>query len=200
MSLLAKPVGVLLNGLVLAGGRSTRMGQDKGLLNWNGKAQREHLADVLKPFCENVYISCRPDQKEQIDPEYLVMEDLYQDIGPFSGVLSAFHKDASIAWLVIACDYPGIDFSCISYLIEQRDCHKLATAYKNDADGFAEPLLSIWEPAIYPALLSSFKAGHTSLRKVLMNNDIKLVKSLAPEKLVNVNTPAEAAKIRNISR
>ena len=59
----AKPV---LNGLVLAGGKSERMGFDKSVLNWHGKAQRYYMADMLAPFCDEVFLSCRPDQ--QVEP------------------------------------------------------------------------------------------------------------------------------------
>ncbi|MEP6951744.1 MAG: NTP transferase domain-containing protein, partial [Ginsengibacter sp.] len=49
----------LLNGLVLAGGKSERMGYDKGMIVWHGREQQYYLADLLKNLCEEVYISCR---------------------------------------------------------------------------------------------------------------------------------------------
>lgn len=49
-----------VNGLVLAGGRSLRMGRDKGAIAWHGKPQREYAADMLKNLCGEVFISCRP--------------------------------------------------------------------------------------------------------------------------------------------
>ena len=53
-----------LYGLVLAGGRSTRMGQDKSLISYHGKAQREYMADLLGQWCSRTFISCRGDQVE----------------------------------------------------------------------------------------------------------------------------------------
>ena len=64
-----------LNGLVLAGGKSTRMGEDKGILQWYGKEQRYYVADMLATFCEEVFISCRPEQTNAIDKNYKVIED-----------------------------------------------------------------------------------------------------------------------------
>ena len=49
-----------LNGLVLAGGKSERMGFDKSSISWHGKEQRYHIADMLKPFCNDVFISVQP--------------------------------------------------------------------------------------------------------------------------------------------
>ncbi|MBS1503406.1 MAG: NTP transferase domain-containing protein, partial [Bacteroidetes bacterium] len=60
----------ILNGLVLAGGKSQRMGFDKGAVNWFGKEQRYYLADMMKPLCNEVFISCRDDQKSGIDIQY----------------------------------------------------------------------------------------------------------------------------------
>ena len=60
---LSKPV---LNGLVLAGGKSVRMGFDKTLIEWHGKEQRDFMADTLKGICNDVFISCRADQQQEI--------------------------------------------------------------------------------------------------------------------------------------
>ena len=56
-----------LNGLVLAGGKSQRMGEDKGQINYHGKPQREYLYDLLNGFTESTYMSCRPDQVSEFD-------------------------------------------------------------------------------------------------------------------------------------
>ena len=49
---------ISFNGLVLAGGNSTRMGYDKGAIKYYGKAHREYLADLLNGFCSKTYLSC----------------------------------------------------------------------------------------------------------------------------------------------
>src|SRR4051812_47661865 len=53
-----------LNGLVLAGGKSERMGRDKTRINWHGKEQCYYISDLLKPFCSEVFISCRHEQQQ----------------------------------------------------------------------------------------------------------------------------------------
>jgi len=54
-----------LIGLVLVGGRSARMRVDKASLIYHGKPQTKHCLDLLKPFCEKSFLSCRADQAEQ---------------------------------------------------------------------------------------------------------------------------------------
>jgi molybdopterin-guanine dinucleotide biosynthesis protein A len=189
-----KPV---LNGLVLAGGQSVRMGYDKGTVNWHGKEQRYYMADVLKEYCNDVFISCRADQKPQIDPAYNILTDTFIDLGPFGAILSAFRQNPNSAWLVVACDLPLLDENTLQYLIANRNTSSLATAYENGVDGFPEPLITVWEPKSYPVLLAFLAQGYSCPRKILINSDTNLLKAADAATLTNVNTPEDLQKIQN---
>jgi molybdopterin-guanine dinucleotide biosynthesis protein A len=111
----AKPV---LNGLVLAGGKSTRMGFDKGEVNWYGKEQRYHMADLLNKHCAEVYISCRDEEQQKgIATDYLSLPDTFTGLGPYGAILSAFRQKPIAAWLVIACDLPLVDAEVLQHLV-----------------------------------------------------------------------------------
>jgi molybdopterin-guanine dinucleotide biosynthesis protein A len=189
----AKP---MLNGLVLAGGKSQRMGFDKGAVNLFGKEQRFHIADMLKPVCNEVFISCREDQRSQIPGDYNVLTDTFIGLGPYGAILSAFRQQPDNAWLVIACDLPLLDEDTIQHLIRQRDLSKIATAFNSPYDGFPEPLITIWEPKSYPLLLAFLSQGYSCPRKVLINSDVKLLQAENPGALTNVNTPEELEKVK----
>jgi len=148
---LAKPP---LKGLVLAGGQSLRMGHDKGAVNWHGTEQRYYMADMLAEFCSDVYLSCRTEQIETFDTRYQAIEDTFTGLGPFGAILSAFRHDPNSAWLVVACDLPLLDRLALQNLVDNRDASAVATAYKNEEEGFPEPLITIWEPKAYPRLLN----------------------------------------------
>ncbi|MFD0749081.1 NTP transferase domain-containing protein [Mucilaginibacter calamicampi] len=194
-----------LKGLVLAGGQSLRMGHDKGAVNWHGTEQRYYLADLLGSFCSEVYLSCRAEQAQTFDSQYQTVEDTFTGLGPFGAILSAFRKDPNSAWLVVACDLPLLDRLALQYLVDNRDTSAVATAYKNETEGFPEPLITIWEPRAYPRLLNYLSQGYSCPRKVLINSDIKLLQALDSKALTNVNTPEELEeikeqlKIKNIS-
>ncbi len=182
-------------GLVLAGGESHRMGQDKGLLDYHGKPQREYLADLLSEHCEKTFLSCRPQQL--IDTSYPVLTDTFLNLGPFGAILSAFHQYPDAAWLVVACDLPLLDKATVRQLLKSRHPSKLATAFQNPATQLPEPLISIWEPKSYPVLLQFLGQGYSCPRKVLIHNDIELLQIEQPHALQNVNTPEEMEKVKS---
>lgn len=185
----------LINGLVLAGGRSIRMGFDKSLIEWHGKEQRDHMADILKEICNDVFISCRADQEQQIH-NYKTITDSFTGIGPYGAILSAFRSNPDAAWLVTACDLPLLDKATLQYLIDYRNTSAIATTFESPHDGLPEPLITIWEPKAYPILLSFLAQGSSCPRKVLRNNDVQIVKSQYPVKLMNVNTEEELIKAK----
>jgi len=189
----AKPV---LNGLVLAGGQSLRMGTDKGAINWYGKEQRYYMADLVKQYCEDVYISCRADQKQDISAGYHALPDTFTGLGPFGAILSAFREKPDASWLVVACDMPLLNGDTFVHLIKNRSSSSIATAYESAFDGFPEPLITIWEPKSYPVLLSFLSQGYSCPRKVLINSDTHLLKPENAEALTNVNTPEDFEKIK----
>ncbi|MGG7438481.1 NTP transferase domain-containing protein [Chryseobacterium arthrosphaerae] len=189
-----------VNGLVLAGGKSVRMGKAKDLLHWHGKEQRYFAADLIAPFCKEVFISCRQDQLENFDPGYKALTDTFLNMGPFGGILSALRSRRDTAWLVVACDLPLLDPKSLEFLLRSRDPEKAATTYESPFDGLPEPLITIWEPKSYPLLLHFLGMGNTCPRKVLINSDTLILKPENPDALMNVNTPEDAEKAKQIMK
>ncbi|MCA0235239.1 MAG: NTP transferase domain-containing protein [Bacteroidetes bacterium] len=186
----------LLNGLVLAGGHSLRMGRDKGAMDWHGKPQREYVADLLAPLCAETFISCRAGQETALQSAYPALPDTFADLGPYGAILSAFRHAPDRAWLVVACDLPLLDAATLDFLLNNRRPLHTATAFESPFDQMPEPLITIWEPKSYAVLLSFLAQGYSCPRKVLLNSDAQILKAESPEKLTNVNTPEEAAQIR----
>lgn len=174
------------------------MGSNKDLINWHGKEQRFFAADLLKTFCQHVFISCRQDQLAHVDPAYQALTDTFLDMGPFGGILSALRSDREKAWLVVACDLPLLDEDALRFLIANRKPGKVATTYESPFDGLPEPLITIWEPKSYAVALHALGEGATCPRKVLINADTHIVKPRNPDALLNVNTPDDAATAREI--
>jgi molybdopterin-guanine dinucleotide biosynthesis protein A len=192
---LAKP---LLNGLVLAGGKSVRMGYDKGMIAWHGKEQQYYLADLLKSLCNEVYISCLPIGQKETDNNYQTITDTFTGLGPYGAILSAFREKPDTAWLVVACDLPLLDMETLQYLKDNRNDSSIATAFESPFNSLPEPLITIWEPKSYPVLLSFLSQGYSCPAKALRNNDTTVLKVKNPEALTNVNTPEELEKVQQV--
>ncbi len=183
----------LIKSLILTGGKSTRMGTDKGMLKYHGVSQREYLYNLLsdivpdKSETENqVYYSVRGNQVIEGN----IITDSFIDLGPFGGICSAFQKDPNSAWFVIATDLPFIDTSVIKLLLKNRNPSKMATTLKGKSKQFPEPLITIWEPKAYPILLSYLAQGYSCPRKALINSDIEIIE-VDDAIIRNVNTPVE---------
>ena len=185
-----------LNGLILTGGRSTRMGEDKSQLIYHEKSQREHLTDLLKPYCSVVFWSVNVTQAtELIDSEQLRIVDAFDLPGPLNGILSAFMYDPEAAWLVVACDMPLLTVQSIDALVKQRNGAKLATVFYDSDGQLPEPLLGIYEPAFGRVTQQAIKEGIYSPRQLLQQNDIQLLTAPAVRELTNINDPAARAAL-----
>lgn len=183
-------------GLVLAGGKSQRMGQDKGLIDYHGLPQRDWVAQLLAGSCEEVFFSVRTEQENL--PKGQLISDSFTGLGPFGAILSAFREHPQAAWLVVACDMPLLDQESIQFLLQQRSSSHLATAFHNPVTSWPDPLLTVWEPRAYPTLLQFLAQGYSCPRKVLINSDVKVLQPPNAEILRNANSPEERKEIEGI--
>ena len=181
-----------IHGLVLAGGKSVRMGTDKGLLDYFGKSQRVYSIEMLERLNLKTFLSVR---KEQNLDQKNVIEDVFLGLGPFGAICSAFQQNPNVAWLVIATDLPFVDEKLIRRLLEKRDPSKVATAIKGKGKQFPEPLITIWEPKAYPIMLQFLAKGVSCPRKVLINADVLDVE-VEDEFIQNINTPEEYSAVK----
>ena len=176
-------------GLILSGGKSSRMGYDKSLINYHGKPQREFLAKLLEPYCEKTFFSCK-----SVDgiPEHLnPLPDFYTLESPLNGILTAFHFNNLGAWLTVPVDMPLINAETIEFLLELRDKNKFATCFYDSTGDYPEPLLTIWEPQAGPELKSFYETGNFSPRKFLMSHDVNIISSPQLSVLTNINSTEE---------
>lgn len=183
----------IIKGLVLAGGKSSRMGMDKAFIQYHGKPQVEFIADVLSTICTETFISVANGSKSHYG--YGNIEDSFTGLGPYGGILSAFRSDPDAAWLTVATDIPLLNFETIEMLVNNRNSGKVATCFHNPETGFPEPLITLWEPRAYPRLLHFLSLGYSCPRKVLINSDIEELEIENPKLLLNANTPEEKDEI-----
>ncbi|MFM9984126.1 MAG: NTP transferase domain-containing protein [Flavobacteriales bacterium] len=188
-----------LKGLIMAGGKSLRMGQDKPWINFNGLPQVLFLSEIMKRSGIDTWISCREEQRDNFESQGLkTISDRILNFGPLGGIASAFMTDPNTAWLVLASDIPLFDEAMLLELMTARQTGGSATSFVSPHDGMPEPLAAIWEPRIYQQIMQFISLGYTCPRKVLMNTSAHLIQATIPEKLMNVNTPGDLVNMHNL--
>jgi molybdopterin-guanine dinucleotide biosynthesis protein A len=180
-----------LNGLVLVGGKSTRMNRDKSNLTYHKKSQKDHVSELLQAYCEDVYLSCNADQELGFENTDLIIKDKLIGMGPIGGLISAFMENPDTAWLSVACDLPFLSAKTLDFLISNRNPSKLATSFLDAEGKFPEPLVTIWEPRAYPVLFRYLSQGYSCPRKVLINSDVAILQAPDSEEFRNINNPEE---------
>jgi len=186
-----------LKALVLLGGKSSRMGEEKGLIQYHEKTQAEHLVVLLEEIGLEVFLSVREEQKENdtfLNKPFIA--DQLKGAGPLGGIASAMRSFPQIAFLVVACDLPNLQKEQLEFLLKNRNAKAFATCYESPLDAGPEPLCSIYEPKSFPALMKVWVSGKSCPRKMLFNRTVEILPVKDSKFLVNANTPEERIQLQ----
>jgi molybdopterin-guanine dinucleotide biosynthesis protein A len=185
-----------LYGLVLAGGRSTRMQRDKAALEYAGRSQLVRAVELITPLVERVFVSVRPEQAgDPLRARFAQIIDSGEVAGPIAGIIAAQSGHPDAAWLVLACDLPLLDPQTLGHLLRSRRPERQATAYRSTHDGLPEPLCAIYEPSSREAMRAYVAGGRDCPRKFLIDADTELLDQPQLGALDNVNTPREYGSV-----
>lgn len=187
-----------LHGLVLAGGRSTRMGTDKAaLMHPDGRPLARRTLDLLvEAGCENIVLSLRHDQElppmiVESSQVRIVRDPEGGSEGPLVGILSAMVSDHDADWLVLACDLPRLDVATLEHLVSSLNPDEAFLSYRSEFDGLPEPLCAFYASEALAILEQAQASGFRCPRKVLIQNHCRLLDPLVPGALDNANTPQD---------
>ena len=186
-----------LLGLLLAGGRSSRMQTDKAAISYGARPQLEQAFELLAPRVGRAFVSVRTDQAaERLRAAFPQIVDGTTGSGPIAGIIAAQARHPEAAWLVLACDLPLLDGATLDQLIAGRETVRLATAYRNALSGLPEPLCAIYEPESREPILAFVASGRDCPRKFLLAHDVRLLDPVHANALDNANTPQEGDAMR----
>ncbi|MEM9160662.1 MAG: molybdenum cofactor guanylyltransferase [Verrucomicrobiota bacterium] len=186
-------------GLILCGGKSGRMGQDKGELKLRGeRTQLEYSIGMLQKLCSRVVVSVGPkgSSRRELPEGVEIVEDVAGVEGPMGGVLAGLRVASALPVMVIAVDMPYLEISHLVQLANRRDEEKQATAFVAE-DGFADPMCAIYEPACLPLIEERASLGRFGLRRLLEAADLERIALDRPFWLASVNDPDALRKARD---
>jgi len=182
-----------VTGVVLAGGRSTRMGgRDKGLIELHGRPLWKWVADKLSSQVENVVISANRNLDSYQASGLPVIEDSLADFpGPLAGVLSVMQQINSDWFLFCPCDTPAIPDDLLSRL--EAEIKGSPAVWVNDGER-DHPAITLLHRRLIPSLQDYLQAGERRVMVFLRQSGGHSVDfSDRPAAFVNVNTPEELA-------
>jgi len=182
-----------ITGIILAGGKSSRMGSDKARTLFKGKAFIEHVIQALKPQVDEIFIVSN--NKEHDSFNYKRIIDTLDDAGPMSGLHAGLVYSNTENNLVLSCDVPLIQTSVLEMIIsnnkEERDVVQL------EAGGKSHPLIALYKKRTAPHFLSLLNKGERRLSTSLKGLNVKniTVTKNQQEAARNINTMSDLNSI-----
>ncbi len=151
--------------VLLAGGRSTRMGRDKAALVIDGEPlwQRQ-LATLRATGADELFISVRSDKLYE-ESGVATIEDLTRDAGPLAALEAVLPRIATTHVVVLAIDLPAMRAEFLAMLVETalaKDCSVVP-----ESDGRFEPLAAVYTPALLPLVIECLRGTDHSMQNLL---------------------------------
>ncbi len=161
-------------GVVLAGGRSRRLGQDKVVLSYEGESLLSRSVTLLRRFCSKVVVSGRDPTAQNMNGRTAGVDapwlpDVVSGIGPMGGIITGLEQ-LQKPLLVTACDLPLLNAATVARLLDfrrSRPAHCLMTTFLQQQTGFIESLVAVYEIGALPFLQSAYRDGVFKLSRAL---------------------------------
>jgi molybdopterin-guanine dinucleotide biosynthesis protein A len=186
--------------IVLAGGRSERMGQDKALLRHDGLTLLETVVSTLRPFaCEIVIVADRAEKYAL--PGCRTVGDDYQQTGPLGGIVTGLRTLGAGSHLVVACDMPSLQPAVLRLLRDVAGPEWDAVV--PEIGGRLEPLCALYTDTALPALEHFLADGGRALHRALGTIRTRVVPEAELRRhdptlltFTNLNTPDDLERLQ----
>ena len=195
--------------LILAGGKSRRMGHDKTLIRLNGKSFLEYAVEFWESVPEIDGICLSAGSREHLEMlkqdeaaariieegRVIPVFDRYEGCGPMAGILAGFEACGADYLYVSAIDIVRINKS----LIMKADDPE-TDAYIYQYEDFVEPLFGLYSRRLVPVMEKLLDGGIYKIRQLLKSGNTKYIplREDQRELFLNCNTPEELEKLKSI--
>jgi molybdopterin-guanine dinucleotide biosynthesis protein A len=183
-------------GYILAGGRSSRFGRDKALVEMAGRPLILHVAERAREVCEAVTIVGPPQRYAHLNLR--VIGDAIENAGPLGGIATALEDSASPWNLIVACDMPFLCAAVLDLLFDRAGQRAADVILPLSSTGLEEPLCAIYAKSAGPTLRAGIEAGTRKITEALAALRVERVESADYRHLdpsgrhfLNLNTPAD---------
>jgi molybdopterin-guanine dinucleotide biosynthesis protein A len=184
-----------ITGIILSGGKSSRMGTDKGFIKLKGKTFIEHSIEALKPLVSETIIISNNKAHDAFNLKRY--EDIIEDAGPLAGVYTGLKHSKTDYNLVLSCDIPLINTNVLTLLIEAIDDTSEVIQIENNHK--TSPLIAVYKSSCASKFYKLLVEGERRLRYAVNQCKVKHVKLNSEIGIYtsNINTPEELKMIKN---
>lgn len=182
-----------ITGIILAGGKSSRMGTDKAMLLHKGKSFLELTINSLKEVCHDILISANHEYYH--DYGYPVVPDNFPGIGPLAGIEACLSFTKTRINIFAPCDTPFLNAALFKILIQHIENYDAVVPVS--VDGKIEPLMAYYSKDILSKIRLQIENGDYKIQNLLRTIKTKYVSIPENKLFTNINTPDDLRSIEN---
>ncbi|HYW96857.1 MAG TPA: molybdenum cofactor guanylyltransferase [Bacteroidales bacterium] len=189
----------MISGILLAGGKSRRMGRNKAFMRYKGEELYQYPLAVLRDFSNDIIVSAPSGMFPHPFPFTVVPDEIPQK-GPLGGIYTCLKKVNYEKAVILSCDIPFISSAFIRTLLDvQGEADVVAGT---DANGKVQPLAAIYSSRLWPLMKKQIEENNLKMHDLLMLAGAKLIDAghlgFNPDHLFfNVNDRADFDKLDN---
>lgn len=183
---------------ILAGGKSTRMGTDKALVEFDGETLLNRALLKARTVAARACIVGAREKFELYGP---VIEDLYPERGPLGGIHAALQATTTELNLVLAVDMPFLPETALKYIVDQaRGCDAVVTVPR--VGGFYQTLCAVYRLEFAELAGEALRAGRNKIDPLYAQTSLRVLDEeelaevdIVPAMFENVNTPQDLERV-----
>ena len=184
-----------ITGIILAGGKSSRMGTDKGLLLLNDKPFVQYSIDALKPLVSDIMIVSDNEDYDVFGLKRI--NDITKNAGPVAGICAGLEASTNVYNMILSCDIPLITSEILQKLIDSID--DTSEIIQVESQGKSMPLIAIYKKHLAKTFDSFLQADERRLRVVIKRCKSKniIIEKEHDFATMNVNTQTELKAVED---
>ncbi len=179
-----------LTGIILAGGKSRRMGKDKGLIIFKGKPFIKYIIEALQPLVNEIVI-VSDDEAYDVFMETTRIPDRIPASGPLGGIYTGLDYIKTPYAIVLSCDIPKIKTDSLEKLTRHITIENDVVQY--EYDGETMPLIAVYKKECKITCLSLLEKDKRRVRSLIDELQVKTIQvpESIKDQVININTPEE---------
>ena len=185
--------------VILAGGKSRRMGSNKALVTVDGRSLIRIVIDRVLPLTRRILVSADEEDAYRF-LGFPVVPDRYRDHGPLAGVHAAMHHEEATLYLVLACDLPSVPTRLLENLVRLAEGYD--AAIPRSEGGLAHPLCAVYRRSCLPRIEEALERGARKVIATFLDGPLRIRwvphgdGPFDDSDLANINTPGDLQRLR----